>query len=220
MKLLVTEIFRSIEGETTTAGFPALFIRLAGCNLDCRWCDTPEAKSGGVEAGVEDLAEIALSAGVHHVTVTGGEPLCQEGSIDLMESLAGSGMNVQLETNGSISAGRVPARVRKIVDVKTPSSGEELSFCAENCGLLLPGDEVKFVIADDRDYSFALDFIKGRLENSPAVMNFSPAHGSMTPERLAGMIVRDRAPVRLNLQLHCVIWGDREGKIILPFPAG
>ncbi|MBN1531396.1 MAG: radical SAM protein [Spirochaetes bacterium] len=216
MDLLVHEIFRSIEGETTSAGFPALFVRLAGCNLHCRWCDTPEARYGGTAVSIASVMKLAEGVPVHHVTITGGEPLLQEGCITLMEEFLRCGFSVQLETNGSLDISSVPRGVRRIVDVKGPSSGEERSFRRENCGLLVDGDEVKFVIADDADYDFARRWTRGPLKDTTATVNFSPARGLMPPEELAGLILRDSLGVRLNLQLHGVLWGEREGKVVLP----
>jgi 7-carboxy-7-deazaguanine synthase len=216
MELLVHEIFRSIEGETTTAGFTALFIRLAGCNLNCRWCDTQEARIGGTALSVESVMKLAERNSFHHVTVTGGEPLLQGGCIPLMEGLLRRGFDVQIETNGSIGIGPVPREVRRIVDVKGPSSGEDRSFIMENFGLLKGGDEVKFVIADEVDYEFARRSVRGHLMDSAAVINFSPAQGCMPPDRLAELVLRDGLPVRLNLQLHRIIWDGPEGKAVLP----
>jgi 7-carboxy-7-deazaguanine synthase len=151
----------------------------------------------------------------HHVTVTGGEPLFQEGCAELLERLIAQGRNVQVETNGSLSLDMVPAGARIITDVKTPSSGEEGSFLMENLGRLAPGDEVKFVIADENDYRYAADFIGRHLGGSAAAVNLSPAHGGVPPELLAGWILRDGIAGRINLQLHKIIWGEREGKILL-----
>jgi len=215
MDCRVHEIFLSLEGETTTAGFPAVFIRLAGCNLNCRWCDTPGARSGGTRLSIQAIVDRVLPIRAHHVTVTGGEPLCQEGCAPLMETLAAEGKPVQVETNGSLTLKNVPAGVRIITDVKTPSSGEQGSFLMDNIRYLKESDEVKFIIADENDYNFARDFNDRHLRGSSAVINFSPAHGSMNPDILAEMILRDGVMARMNIQLHKIIWGECEGKTIV-----
>jgi len=211
MKLKVYETFYSLQGESTLAGFPSFFVRLGGCNLHCAYCDTPEARSGGYETGVEDIfLSLGNFPGVHHVTVTGGEPLIQEGACPLMKALAARGYTVQLETNGSILLDRVPKGVRKIVDVKTPSSGEEGSFLMENLGHVGPSDEIKFVISHQEDYRFAVDFIKKHLEKTGAVINFSPVWGAMDMTALANRILDDDLRVRLNTQLHRILWPGGE----------
>ncbi len=203
MKLKVYEIFYSIQGETTTAGFPSLFIRLAGCNLNCSWCDTVKAKEGGTEMDVEDIIdEVNRSRPFHHVTLTGGEPLIQDGALHLLQRLSEEGYTTQVETNGTVLYGTIPDNVRIITDVKTPSSGEAGSFKEENVSHLRENDEVKFVIAMMDDYEFAKSFVKDKLKKSKAVINFSPASGMMEPWVLANLIIKDKLPVRLNIQLH------------------
>jgi len=213
MNLIINEIFHSIQGETTKAGFPSLFIRLAGCNLKCDYCDTVYAReaSSGQEMSIESIiSETESYAHVDHVTVTGGEPLLQAGSIDLMKALIGKGYTVQLETNGSISLKDVPAQVRKIVDVKAPLGGEGSSFLSGNLYYLTATDELKFVILNMDDYKFAKGFIEKNLKDTKAVINFSPVHGSFPASKLAGLILDDRLSVRLNLQLHKLIWPGGE----------
>jgi 7-carboxy-7-deazaguanine synthase len=203
MKLKVYEIFYSIQGETTTAGFPSLFIRLAGCNLDCSWCDTVKAKDGGVEMDIEDVIdEVNRNRPFHHVTLTGGEPLIQDGALHLLQRLSEEGYITQVETNGTVLYGTIPDNVRIITDVKTPSSGEAESFKDENISHLRENDEVKFVIAMMEDYDFAKSFVNDKLKNCAAVVNFSPASGMMEPWVLANLIIKDKLPVRLNIQLH------------------
>jgi 7-carboxy-7-deazaguanine synthase len=164
---------------------------------------------------VRTIVDRVLSLKVHHVTVTGGEPLCQEGCVPLMDELVAQGVPVQLETNGSLPLDRVPAGARIISDVKTPSSGEEQSFLLENLRCLGRDSEVKFVIADEKDYIFANNFMERYLHDSVAVVNLSPAHGAMPPARLAAMMLRDGLKARMNLQLHKIIWGESEKKIVL-----
>lgn len=212
MDLLVSELFYSIQGETTRAGFPSFFIRLAGCNLNCAWCDTAYARTGGRRMSVEGLIEIVTKhPRAHHITVTGGEPLCQDGAVELMRRLLVS-HDIQLETNGSLGLGAVPKGVRKIVDVKTPFSGEAGSFRMENLSLLDERDEIKFVIADRKDYAFARAFVEKHLAKAPPVVNFSPVRGAMPPAELAGLILADGLAVRLNIQLHTVLWPAGEPK--------
>lgn len=203
MKLKVNEIFYSIQGETTAAGFTSLFIRLAGCNLNCSWCDTVKAKEGGVEMNVDDIIdEVNRNRPFHHVTLTGGEPLIQDGALYLLQRLSEEGYNTQVETNGTVSFGTIPDNARIITDIKTPSSGEVNSFLDENIAYLRKNDEVKFVIAMMEDYEFAKSFVNDKLKNCESVINFSPASGMMEPWVLANLIIKDKLPVRLNIQLH------------------
>lgn len=203
MKLKVHEIFYSIQGETTTSGFPSLFIRLAGCNLNCSWCDTPKAKEGGREMDVDSIIdEVNKNRPFHHVTLTGGEPLLQDGAIHLLQRLSEEGYTTQVETNGTVVFGTIPDNVRIITDIKTPSSGEENSFNEENIKYLRKEDEVKFVIGMMEDYEFAKSFIKTKLKGVESVINLSPAAGMMEPWVLANLIIKDRLNVRLNIQLH------------------
>ncbi len=215
MSLQVCEIFRSIQGETTRAGFPSLFIRLAGCNLHCAWCDTGYAREGGTAMTVGDIiTRVKAAGGFDHVTVTGGEPLCQEDTPALITALLGEGYSVQVETNGSLPVSRVPDGARTIANVKPPSSGEAGSFLAENLRLLGRGDELKFVVADAGDWDFFLNFIEKNsgLIDSGVVLNVSPARGRMEPARLAEMLLAGGINARLNLQLHAVIWPGGEKK--------
>lgn len=213
ISLGVSELFCSIQGETTFSGFPSFFIRLAGCNLNCAWCDTPCARAAGVPMTAEKILRALFKHRfIHHVTLTGGEPLLQEHTPALMHMLMEKGYAVQLETNGSLGLQRVPSAVRKIVDVKTPSSGEEGSFHMKNLGLLGPRDELKFVIANEEDYNYSRRFVKKFLEKSGVTVNFSPVLGLLPPARLAELILRDRLSVRLNVQIHKLIWPAGEPK--------
>jgi 7-carboxy-7-deazaguanine synthase len=211
----INEIFYSIQGETTRAGFPSLFVRVAGCNLECGYCDTVYARlpSSGKEMPIEDIIhEVTLYDNIDHVTITGGEPLMQANSIDLMNKLIENGYTVQLETNGSISLKNVPNKVRKIVDVKTPSSGHSSSFLFENLKYLNNSDELKFVILDIDDYRFSVEFIKNNIHDKKVIINFSPVFGKISGNKLAELILIDRLPVRLNLQLHNILWPKGEPK--------
>ena len=217
--MIINEIFHSLQGETTKAGFPSLFIRLAGCNLECSYCDTVYARSissGRKMSVMEIVNKATLYENIDHITVTGGEPLVQNESIDLMKALIRKGYTVQLETNGSMLLKHVPGRVRKIVDIKTPSSGHGSSFITENLKYLKHTDELKFVIFDINDYNFSAEFIRtnvNHLKKKHIAVNFSPVFGKLSSKRLAELILADRLPVRLNIQLHKIIWPKGEPKI-------
>jgi 7-carboxy-7-deazaguanine synthase len=214
MNLMVNEIFYSIQGETVTAGYPSVFVRLTGCNLDCAYCDTRHARDSGTAMELDAIIhEIENYPSADHVTVTGGEPMCQANCIFLLKQILDRDWNCQIETNGSILLKDIPEKVRKIVDVKTPSSGEADSFETRNLKYLTERDEIKFVISDRADYEFSKDFIGKYLVKKGIVINFSPATGDMAGAELADLIIRDRLPVRLNLQLHKILWGpDARGK--------
>ncbi len=214
MYLTVNEIFYSIQGETVTAGLPSVFVRLTGCNLNCAYCDTRHAREKGTVLELDAIIrELEQYQSADHVTVTGGEPMLQANTIPLLKQIIDHGWKCQVETNGSILLKDVPEKVRKIVDVKTPSSGEADSFETRNLKYLTDRDEIKFVISDIPDYEFAKDFIGKYLLKKGIVINFSPASGEMAGQVLADMIIRDRLPVRLNLQLHKILWGpDAQGK--------
>ncbi len=214
MNLNVNELFYSIQGETTRAGLPSFFIRLAGCNLDCSYCDTRYARTERTSMPVRDIVRAATHyESAHHITITGGEPLLQPDTIVLMEMLLERNIPLQVETNGSISLHGVPAKVRKIVDVKTPSSGEEGSFLMGNLNHISADDEIKFVISDRSDYDYCRAFVKKYLEKKECIINFSPVYGKMQIASLAEAILADRLPVRLNLQLHKIIWPGGEPKV-------
>jgi 7-carboxy-7-deazaguanine synthase len=214
MNLTVNEIFYSIQGETVTAGFPSVFVRLTGCNLDCAYCDTRYARESGTVMELDTIIrEIGLYPSADHVTVTGGEPMLQASTVPLLKQIIEGGWKCQIETNGSILLKDVPEKVRKIVDVKTPSSGEADSFETRNLKYLTDRDEIKFVISDPADYDFSKDFLGKYLLKKGIIINFSPSSGALSGQLLADMILRDRLPVRLNLQLHKILWGpDAKGK--------
>jgi 7-carboxy-7-deazaguanine synthase len=208
----VTEIFRSIQGESTHAGFPCAFIRLTGCSLRCVWCDTAYAFSGGEEMPVSDAAERVFALGTELVEVTGGEPLEQEGVYPLMERLLERGKTVLLETGGHVPLDRVDPRVVKIVDVKAPGSGMMAANLPENLEQLGPRDEVKFVLADRRDFDWALDFVRERELDSRRVVTFSPVWERLSAGELAEWIRDSGRPIRLGVQLHKLLWGDVPGR--------
>ncbi|GIX21561.1 MAG: 7-carboxy-7-deazaguanine synthase [Gammaproteobacteria bacterium] len=208
--LRVTEIFLSIQGESTLAGLPTVFVRLTGCPLRCRYCDTAYAFHGGRSVPLATLLDEVAAFGVRHVTVTGGEPLAQKGSLALLRALCDRGHVVSLETSGALDVGGVDPRVIKILDIKTPGSGEAARNRWANLALLGPADQIKFVLTDRADYEWA----RARLPQLPAGREvlFSPAWGRLEPAELAEWILADRLPVRLQLQLHKVLWGDEPGR--------
>lgn len=204
--LVVHEIFHSIQGESTWAGWPCVLVRLTACNLRCTWCDTDYAFTEGERRGVEEVAREALEYGCPMVEITGGEPLLQEGVYPLMERLLAAGRRVLLETGGGVSTERVPAGVSVILDVKCPGSGMAERNVWENLDRLRPGDEVKFVLADRRDYEWARALVRERGLDRRATVHFSCVWDALEPRRLAEWILEDRLPVRLNLQIHKLIW--------------
>ena len=206
--LTINEIFHSIQGESTHAGRPCVFVRLTACDLRCSWCDTPYAFHEGRKMSVDDVVEQVEGYGCGTVEVTGGEPLLQPDVYPLMERLLAAGHNVLLETGGHRSIENVPPGVIRIVDVKCPGSGEADKNYWPNLDILAPGDEVKFVIRDRADYEYAKDVVArhGLVERTAAVL-FSPVHGVLDPKPLAEWMLADRLPVRLQLQAHKYIWG-------------
>jgi len=210
--LRVTEIFRSLQGESTRAGFPCAFVRLTGCSLRCVWCDTEYAFHGGAEMTVADAAARAVAFGTRLVEVTGGEPLEQDGVYPLMERLLSAGRTVLLETGGHVPLDRVDPRVIKIVDVKAPGSGMAAANLPENLRGLRPHDELKFVIADRRDFDWSLALVAEKDLDAARVVTFSPAWQSLSPATLAEWVRDSGRDIRLGLQLHKVLWGDVPGK--------
>ncbi len=211
----VFETFLSLQGESTHAGRLCWFIRLAGCNLDCSYCDTRCARSfdAGREVATADLAAAASASGAPLGEVTGGEPLAQSGTPELLERLLATGMDVALETNGAVDIAVVPRGVCRIVDYKLPSSGMADRMLERNFHCLTPRDEVKFVVGSREDYEFAGATIRRfRLPEQTLNLLMSPVWGAVSWEELAGWIIADRLPVRMQLQLHKLIWGaDRQG---------
>lgn len=210
--LRVTEIFRSIQGESKRAGFPCAFIRLTGCSLRCVWCDSAFAFHGGTEMTVDEAARRVLELETELVEVTGGEPLEQDAVHDLIGRLLDAGRTVLLETGGHVVLDRVDPRVVKIVDVKAPGSGMEHANLAENLDRLSPRDELKFVLADRRDFDWALDLVARRGLDRRNTVTFSPVWETLPAADLASWIRDSGRPIRLGLQLHKLLWGDVPGR--------
>ncbi len=209
MSLLVNEIFFSIQGESSHAGRPCAFIRLAGCNLRCLYCDTGYAYEEGSAQEIPEIERKVRSFGCPLVEVTGGEPLLQAGTPGLIRALLDLGYTVLMETNGSLDIGVIDGRCVRIVDVKCPSSGESAKNRLENLAIVTPNDEVKFVIGDRADFDYAKGVIAGHLSCRSGLKPplIAPVFGRMDPEILARWILEDHLDVRLQIQLHKVIWG-------------
>ncbi len=210
-RLRLTEIFHSIQGESTAAGRPCVFVRLTGCQMRCRWCDTEYAFHGGSWWTLDAVLDEVARFGCPLVEVTGGEPLLQPAVLPLMERLADAGYEVLLETGGGLDISPVDPRVRRIVDVKCPGSGESGANRWQNLELLTARDEVKLVLADEADYRWARDLIAERGLAATCPVLFSAVAGELEPRRLAEWILRDRLPVRFQVQIHKLLWGDRPG---------
>jgi 7-carboxy-7-deazaguanine synthase len=206
--LRINEIFHSIQGESTRAGEPCVLVRLTGCNLRCVWCDTVHAFNEGRDMSVDEVLDRVASYGCRMVEVTGGEPLLQADAIPLLQALVDRGHEVLLETGGSLSIERVPVGVRRIVDVKCPGSGESDKNHWENMDRLRGGDELKFVLAGREDYDWAVEQIRSRGLADRCPVLLSPVHGMLDPGELARWILRDRLTVRVQLQLHKLLWPD------------
>ncbi len=210
--LRITEIFHSLQGESNTVGLPTVFIRLTGCPLRCVYCDTAYAFTGGEKIGIDAIIAQAEQYGTPYITVTGGEPLAQPGCLELMTKLLDKGYVVSLETSGALDVSKVDQRVVKVMDLKTPSSGELSRNCYQNIEYLTAKDQVKFVIGNDGDYDWSKSILtEYDLPNLCEIL-FSPVMGQQNPTELAEKILKDRLPVRFQLQLHKILWDDAQGK--------
>ncbi|TAM11337.1 MAG: 7-carboxy-7-deazaguanine synthase QueE [Nevskiaceae bacterium] len=212
LPLRVTEIFLSLQGEASRVGLPTVFVRLTGCPLRCVWCDTAYAFRGGSPETVGSVLERVAAFRVHRVCVTGGEPLAQRACIDLLQALCDVGNDVSLETSGSLDVSAVDPRVSRIVDVKAPGSGEAERNHWANLALLGKRDEVKFVLADRADYDWACTIIKQYALVEQSNVLFSAVHDQLAAGMLADWIVADRLDVRLQVQLHKLLWGNVPGR--------
>jgi 7-carboxy-7-deazaguanine synthase len=211
-RLRITETFVSLQGEADAVGWPTFFIRLTGCPLRCHYCDTTYAFQGGEWRDIDELVAEATAAGVRRVCVTGGEPLAQPRVLALLERLCDAGLAVSLETAGAHDIAAVDPRVTRVVDVKTPGSGEVARNCLGNLPLLRPNDQLKFVIVDRADYEWSRDFVARHGLGAGCQVLFSPGHGTLPPAELAEWILADRLPVRFQLQLHKILWGEVQGR--------
>jgi 7-carboxy-7-deazaguanine synthase len=210
--LRITEIFLSLQGESNTVGIPTVFIRLTGCPLRCVYCDTEYAFSGGERKEISDIISEVRSFGVSYVTVTGGEPLAQPACLELMKQLVDLNFIVSLETSGAIDISEVDPRVVKVMDLKTPSSGELSKNRYENIPFLNRRDQVKFVIGNDDDYTWSKNTIAHYQLSDCCEILFSPIMDHQDPKELAEKILRDKLPVRFQIQLHKYLWDDARGK--------
>ena len=210
--LRISEIFYSLQGETRTSGLPTVFVRLTGCPLRCQYCDTAYAFSGGEIMSLEAILARVASFNPRYVCVTGGEPLVQPDCLPLLRQLCDAGYEVSLETSGAMDISAVDERVSRVLDLKTPGSAEVSRNLYENINWLTPNDQVKFVICSREDYDWAVSkLIEYRLDARAGEVLFSPSHGQVDVRALADWIVSDNLPVRLQLQLHKILWNDEPG---------
>lgn len=210
--LTVTEIFKSIQGESSYAGLPCSFIRTTGCNLRCVWCDTEYAFYGGKKMTIPEVISNIQPHQCNLVEITGGEPLLQEDVPRLADDLLNLGHTVLIETGGSLDISVLPPKVIKIVDIKCPESGMSGKMDWDNLQRLSPKDEIKFVINSRKDYDWAVDVLRRHNVQDKNLILFSPVYGTLPAEQLAGWILEDDLPVRLQIQLHKVLWGETPGK--------
>ncbi len=210
--LRISEIFLSLQGEARDVGWPTVFVRLTGCPLRCRYCDTSYAFSGGEQLTLEAVLAAIDSHGVSHVCVTGGEPLAQRGCLPLLTQLCERGYQVSLETSGALDVNGVDSRVSRVMDLKTPGSGEAARNRYENIEALTAHDQVKMVICDRADYEWAVAMIERYQLAERCEVLLSPAFGELPPRHLAEWVITDRLPVRFQLQLHKILWGDEPGR--------
>jgi len=210
--LRISEIFFSLQGETGRVGLPTVFVRLTGCPLRCNYCDTTYAFSGGQTMTLDAILSEVARHGAHYVTVTGGEPLAQKKCLSLLRDLCDAGYEVSLETGGALDVRGVDARVVKVLDLKTPASGEMEKNLWSNLDYLNPHDEIKFVLCDEADYQWAKQILEEKKLAQRCAVLFSPVQGQIVAKDVAEWILRDRLPVRLQVQLHKLLWGNEVGR--------
>jgi len=211
-RLKITETFYSLQGEADASGWPTFFIRLTGCPLRCRYCDTEYAFHGGAWRGIDVLVEEAQASGARRVCVTGGEPLAQKNCLKLLARLCDAGFDVSLETSGALDVSAVDPRVARVVDLKTPGSGECERNLYVNLALLGPRDQVKFVVCDRADYEWAREQVRAHDLSVRCQVLLSPSAGQVPPSLLADWILEDRLQVRFQVQLHKLLWGEVPGR--------
>ena len=211
-QLRVNEIFFSLQGESRSAGFPTVFVRLTGCPLRCGYCDTDFAYTEGQWMEIPEILAAVAQFQPRYVTVTGGEPLAQSHCLELLSALCDADYEVSLETGGMLDIAQVDPRVVRVMDLKTPGSGECENNCYENINHLQPQDQIKFVICDEVDYHWAKEQLEQWQLLERCEVLFSPCHGRQDTKALAEWVLRDRLPVRFQLQLHKHLWGDERGK--------
>lgn len=211
-RLRITEIFLSLQGEARDAGWPTVFVRLTGCPLRCQYCDTAYAFHGGQWRDIDAILDEVAAQGVRHVCVTGGEPLAQKRCIGLLRRLCDAGYSVSLETSGAIDIADVDPRVSRVLDIKTPGSGEIGRNLWANLALLTRHDQVKFVLCDRADYDWARALVAEHDLQQRCDVLFSPSKSQLDPRELADWIVADRLPVKFQLQLHKLLWDDEPGR--------
>lgn len=211
-RLKLTEIFLSIQGEADSVGWPTVFVRLTGCPLRCQYCDTAYAFHGGEWFTLAQVLERVAAYQVRHVCVTGGEPLAQKGCTDLLRALCDAGYRVSIETSGAVDISKVDPRVTRVVDIKTPGSGEVARNRMENLALLRADEQLKFVICDRADFEWSRDLLRQKALDEVCTVMFSPSFGQVEARDLAQWILDDRLPVRLQVQLHKYLWGDVAGR--------
>ena len=210
-RLRITEIFHSIQGEADAIGWRTVFVRLTGCPLRCVWCDTEYSFHGGDWHAIDDILAEVASHGAKHVCVTGGEPLAQKRCLILLRKLCDAGYEVSLETSGALDVSMVDPRVRKVMDLKAPGSGESQRNLWSNLDHLLAHDQIKIVIASRADYEWARAMLAEHALADRCMVLFSPVHGAVEPRDLAEWIIADKLPVRFQLQLHKLLWNDAAG---------
>jgi 7-carboxy-7-deazaguanine synthase len=212
LRLKITEIFRSLQGEGDAVGFPTVFVRLTGCPLRCQYCDTAYAFTGGQWMTLDAILDQVRALHAAHVCVTGGEPLAQHNCLPLLARLSDAGYRVSLETSGAMPVTDVDPRVARVVDVKTPASGEATRNLLDQLPLLRAHDQIKFVICDRADYEWSRELLRERGLPRDATVLFSPSHEQMPARELADWILEDRLPVRMQVQLHKILWGNVPGR--------
>lgn len=211
-RLKITEIFHSLQGESRSVGWPTVFVRLTGCPLRCTYCDTTYSFYGGDWWSIDDIVSKVISFGARHVCVTGGEPLAQKRCLDLLQRLCDAGLEVSLETSGALDISAVDSRVIRVVDLKTPSSGELQRNLWSNIEQLTPRDQVKFVIGGREDYEWSRQIIQQHALPTRCEVLISPSFGLQAPAELAEWMLQDRLDARLQLQLHKLLWGEAKGR--------